>query len=517
MPRVNSVSGDSDDGNGASPYDEPTGAIPIPEGMRTPAGPPQGHRTGVDRDGFYDRHARPGLRRVDDLDDLDPGEVDTVTPNVRGRRQDPAAGQAPVPPPARGPVPDPRWTAPGQTSPRPTPAPVERLTPARPEAPARQEPPARAEPELRESTDPVPVPVEEPGIEPESEITEAIERPAGRAAPQRVGPAKKSRWAAFRSAGSTRGDTPAEPEPDDLDATAAYPAIPSGDAATDPEMSAPDQSTGTDPDAATVRIAAPRNPAPVADRHDDLATVKPTDELTPEPSMAYSAAGPAQPYGLPDAADGEAPTPDPRDAFDPAAADDTAPAEPATTRRGTTDLGLLVLRVAVGAAALAHGLQKLFGWWNGPGLDGFEDFLANAGNPSIGFDGSAAGWLSILGAVSETAGGALLILGLLTPIAASAELGVMLVAATYKVTLAGGLWYFTGAGVGIEYELLLICAALAILLTGPGRIALDYGRGWTTHPKWGSLGLILVSVAAAVTIWVLFNGTNPLTSAGNPV
>lgn len=91
----------------------------------------------------------------------------------------------------------------------------------------------------------------------------------------------------------------------------------------------------------------------------------------------------------------------------------------------------------------------------------------------------------------------------------------MLVAATYKVTLAGGLWYFTGAGVGIEYELPLICAALAILLTGPGRIALDYGRGWTTHPKWGSLGLILVSVAAAAAIWVLFNGTNP-NSPGQP-
>ena len=507
MPTVISVSGDSDDGNGASPYDEPTGVIPVPEALRPPAARSPGPGPG-DRDNFYDRHARPGLRRVDDLDDLDPGEVDTVTPSVRGRRQDPSAPGAPVPPPAA----DRRWTAPGSG-----PAPVERLAPV--PRPPRQAP---VTPEIAEQATPAAaaVPDSEPAVPDGTEATEVIERPVGRAVPQRVGPAKKSRWAAFRSGGGTPGDAPAEPEPGDPDATDAYPSIPSGDADTDPELSAPDGSTGTGPDATTVQAAAHRNPAPVdpvVDQHDDLATLRPTDELTPEPSMAYSAAGPAEPYDLPDAADDEDMAPDPRDTFDPSAADNTAPAEPVTARRGTTDIGLLVLRVAVGAAALAHGLQKLFGWWNGPGLDGFEAFLANSGNPSIGFDGSATGWLSVLGAVSETAGGALLILGLLTPIAASAVLGVMLVAATYKVTLAGGLWYFTGAGVGIEYELTLICAALAILLTGPGRIALDFGRGWTTHPKWGSLGLVVVSVAAAATIWVVFNGTNPLNSSGNPI
>ncbi|GAB03998.1 putative oxidoreductase [Gordonia amarae] len=515
------MSGDSDDGNGASPYDEPTGAIPVPEGLRPPAAPSQGPRAGGDRDNFYERHARPGLRRVDDLDDLDPGEVDGVTPSVRGRRQDPSAPGAPVPPPAA----DRRWSAPAR--PGPPPAPVERLAPVAraprqtPEAPgiaAQGQAPA---PGPAATAAPAPVPEPTPAVPDGSEVTEVIARPTGRAVPQRVGPAKKSRWAGFRSGGGVRGDEPAErepaePDPGDPDATAAYPSVASGDVDTDPEVPALEESTATDSDAATVQLAASRNPAPVdpgVDEQDNLATVRPTDELTPEPSMAYSAAGPAEPYGLPDVVDGA----DPRDTFDPAAADDTALAEPAPARRGTTDIGLLVLRVAVGAAALAHGLQKLFGWWNGPGLDGFEAFLTNAANPSIGFDGSATGWLSILGAVSETAGGALLILGLLTPIAASAELGVMLVAATYKVTLAGGLWYFTGAGVGIEYELLLICAALAILLTGPGRIALDYGRGWTTHPKWGSLGLILVSVAAAAAIWVLFNGTNPLNSPGNPI
>ena len=44
-------------------------------------------------------------------------------------------------------------------------------------------------------------------------------------------------------------------------------------------------------------------------------------------------------------------------------------------RRGTQDLGLMLLRWAVGALLVAHGLQKAFGWWGGPGLDGFQDSL----------------------------------------------------------------------------------------------------------------------------------------------
>lgn len=83
------------------------------------------------------------------------------------------------------------------------------------------------------------------------------------------------------------------------------------------------------------------------------------------------------------------------------------------------------------------------------------------------------------------------------------------------VTLAGGLWYFADGHGGIEYSVLLIGASLAILLLGPGRFALDYGRGWTTHPKWGSWALAVLGIGAAVA-WVVFNGTNPLGSPGNP-
>ncbi|MDY6807406.1 MAG: DoxX family membrane protein [Actinomycetota bacterium] len=187
-------------------------------------------------------------------------------------------------------------------------------------------------------------------------------------------------------------------------------------------------------------------------------------------------------------------------------------------RRGTLDLGLLLLRVAVGLIAMAHGAQKLFGWWNGPRLSGFQDMLVNAPNPAIGFDAAAARPLAILGALSETLGGLMLVIGLFTPLAASAVLGVMLVAAAYKATLAGGLWFFAagGAGAGIEYELLLAVCAGVIILTGPGRISVDAPRGWARRPSWGSLALLIVGVGAAVAVWLLFNGTNPFESPGNP-
>lgn len=51
----------------------------------------------------------------------------------------------------------------------------------------------------------------------------------------------------------------------------------------------------------------------------------------------------------------------------------------AAGRRGTQNLGLLILRVGLGAVLIAHGLQKLFGWWDGQGLAGFQNSLSDIG------------------------------------------------------------------------------------------------------------------------------------------
>ncbi|GAA2388193.1 MULTISPECIES: DoxX family membrane protein [Gordonia] len=187
-------------------------------------------------------------------------------------------------------------------------------------------------------------------------------------------------------------------------------------------------------------------------------------------------------------------------------------------RRGTLDLGLLILRVVVGVTFTLHGLQKLTGWLNGPGPDGFAQFLANKPNPGIGFHDNATTALSLVAGVSETAGGILLILGLLTPIAGAAVLSSILVAGTYKATLAGGLWFFSadGGGNGLELEIVLAAAAAALILTGPGTYSFDRRWGWSRRPAWGSAAWFIVGVGVAVAVWIVFNGTNPLDSPGNP-
>lgn len=178
-------------------------------------------------------------------------------------------------------------------------------------------------------------------------------------------------------------------------------------------------------------------------------------------------------------------------------------------RRGTTDLGLLVLRVAVGVILAAHGIQKLFGIWGGPGIDGFASYLQNGNDPSLGFERFTK-VISIATGVVELGGGAMLVLGLLTPIAAAGAVGVMLSAILFKLTTAGNGFVFFAQDKGVEFELLLLFASVAIILTGPGKISLDFNRGWARRPHIGSVVWLIVAVAAAVTVWILLNGANPL-------
>ena len=129
-------------------------------------------------------------------------------------------------------------------------------------------------------------------------------------------------------------------------------------------------------------------------------------------------------------------------------------------------LGIAVLRVVVGVLFMGHGLQKLAGWFGGGGLEGtgrfFEKLRLGPGRAQA----AAAG-------VSETTGGALLTLGLLTPVSAAMLTGVMAVAIA-KVHAQNGPWV---ADNGYEYNLVLISAVFAISATGPGRWSLDERLG----------------------------------------
>ena len=147
------------------------------------------------------------------------------------------------------------------------------------------------------------------------------------------------------------------------------------------------------------------------------------------------------------------------------------------------DLVLLVLRVVVGLLFVGHGTQKHFGWFGGHGLSGTAGFFENLG--------LRPGRLHALaGGLGEAGGGALLALGLLTPIGAAAIIGVMTVA-IIVVHLSKGVWVTNG---GYEYNLVLMAVAFALAGVGPGSWSLDDALGI----DWASTGWALVALGAGV-------------------
>ena len=154
------------------------------------------------------------------------------------------------------------------------------------------------------------------------------------------------------------------------------------------------------------------------------------------------------------------------------------------------DTGLLILRLAVGLTLVGHGSQKLFGWFGGYGLAGTGAFLEQ-----LGFrPGPRA---ALMAGLTEAGGGALLALGLLTPLAATMVIAVMLVAIV-SVHLSKGFFASNG---GYEYPLLLAVAALTLAITGPGQISLDALLGTERGGlPWGIAAVALGSLGAAVQL-----------------
>jgi putative oxidoreductase len=149
--------------------------------------------------------------------------------------------------------------------------------------------------------------------------------------------------------------------------------------------------------------------------------------------------------------------------------------------------GRLILRLVVGGFFVGHGTQKLFGWFDGPGLEttakGFEHMGMRPGKVNAVAAGAA-----------EAGGGALIALGAATPIAASVLTSVMLTA-IHRVHLAKGPWVTKG---GYEYNAVLIAAVLALAETGPGSLSVDRLLGQEKNGgRWAAFALALGIIGAA--------------------
>ena len=130
------------------------------------------------------------------------------------------------------------------------------------------------------------------------------------------------------------------------------------------------------------------------------------------------------------------------------------------TPKQTWPWGILVLRVVVGLTFFMHGQQKLFD----NGIDGVEQFFASLGIPLPGLS-------AVVVTLVETVGGLALIIGLFTRLIAFL-LAIDNLVATLVVHLENG-FFISPNSFGVELTLLLLAANIALILAGPGALAVD--------------------------------------------
>ena len=130
----------------------------------------------------------------------------------------------------------------------------------------------------------------------------------------------------------------------------------------------------------------------------------------------------------------------------------------------STNAGLapLAVRIPVGIIFVAHGAQKLFGWFGGYGLAGTAGWM-----DSIGLHPGTL--LALLAGGAEFFGGLALLLGLLVR-PASAVLAFTMLVAIFSVHIGKGLFLSNG---GFEYGLALLAVSVALFISGAGRLSLD--------------------------------------------
>jgi putative oxidoreductase len=160
------------------------------------------------------------------------------------------------------------------------------------------------------------------------------------------------------------------------------------------------------------------------------------------------------------------------------------------------NLGLLLLRAIAGVVMLAHGINHIFG---GGKIEGTARWFESLGMKP----GKLHAWLA---SITEVAAGAMLVLGLLTPLAAAGVVGVMLVALITN-HIPNGFFIFR-PGEGYEYVLTLTVVGVVIGALGAGEWSLDHLLGDDIREKlqgvWGLLIAAGLGGAGAAVLLLIF-------------
>ena len=121
----------------------------------------------------------------------------------------------------------------------------------------------------------------------------------------------------------------------------------------------------------------------------------------------------------------------------------------------------LPLRIALGVIFLAHGGQKLFGWFGGKGFTATAGYFAGKLGMTPGIL-----WAALAG-IGEFGGGLLLLFGLFT------RLGALFISIVMLVAIFKVHWGTFFMPAGVEFAFSLFSSAVALLIAGGGKFSLD--------------------------------------------
>lgn len=139
------------------------------------------------------------------------------------------------------------------------------------------------------------------------------------------------------------------------------------------------------------------------------------------------------------------------------------------------------MRLVLGTLLAGHCAQKLFGSFNGPGIEGTSGFMEMLGLTP------GKPWAFMAG-LSEFGGGVLTAIGFLNPLGPLGIIGAMAMATT-KAHSGKPIWVTEG---GAELPVTNIAAATALMLNGPDEWSLDRALRLSL-PRWlAPLGLVAV-------------------------
>lgn len=151
------------------------------------------------------------------------------------------------------------------------------------------------------------------------------------------------------------------------------------------------------------------------------------------------------------------------------------------------NLALFALRLIVGLLFVGHGAQKLFGSFGGAGIEGTTATFEKVGLRPARVHAIAAG-------CAELGGGLLLVLGLLSPLAAAALIAVM-TTAVITVHASNGLW---NTERGFEYNLVLVAVAFTVAAADSGAWSLDHALGLDLSGAGWALAALAVGLLGAL-------------------